>query len=152
MTDNPNSDEEAVGYRKPPRHSRFKPGQSGNPKGRPRGSKNVGSILRRLLDIEFPVSQRGVETTKSTREILIQRLIEKAARGDRKATEFILNLDMKLDAIEELREASDRSRALDPEDRDLVLAYLELLREQQELACGKEGLSNTSNINDSRPD
>ncbi|MEN0653919.1 MULTISPECIES: DUF5681 domain-containing protein [Hyphobacterium] len=125
MTDNPNSDEEPVGYGQPPRHSRFQPGQSGNPKGRPKGSKNVGSILRRLLDVEFPVSQRGVETTKSTREILIQRLIEKAARGDRKATEFILKLDMELDAIDALREASDKSRELSPSLKDVFKAFLE---------------------------
>lgn len=152
MTDNPNSDEEPTGYGNPPRNRRFPPGVSGNPKGRPKGSKNVKTILRRLLDAEIPVTQRGVETSKSTREVLIQRMIEKAARGDRKAIEFILNLDMKLDAIEELREASDRTRALDPEDRDLVLAYLELLREQQELARGKEGLSNTSHSDDGEPD
>ena len=40
----------AVGYGKPPRHSRFEPGQSGNPRGRPPGSKNLSSLLKKALD------------------------------------------------------------------------------------------------------
>ena len=38
-----------VGFAKTPMHSRYKPGQSGNPKGRPRGSKNKDTILREVL-------------------------------------------------------------------------------------------------------
>ena len=40
------SEEEKIGYRKPPTKTRFKPGQSGNPNGRPRGSVNLKTDLR----------------------------------------------------------------------------------------------------------
>ena len=39
-----------IGYGKPPHHSRFEPGQSGNPRGRPPGSKNLSSLLKKALD------------------------------------------------------------------------------------------------------
>ena len=35
----------SVGYGRPPVHSRFKPGQSGNPKGRRKGQRNVGTVV-----------------------------------------------------------------------------------------------------------
>ena len=38
-----------VGYRRPPRHSRFQPGQSGNPRGRPRGVKSLSVIVRKIV-------------------------------------------------------------------------------------------------------
>ena len=38
-----------VGYGKPPRHTRFPKGRSGNPKGRPPRSKNIGALLTRAL-------------------------------------------------------------------------------------------------------
>ena len=44
------SSDDDVGYGKPPRSRRFKPGQSGNPKGRPKGAKNRDTILRELLN------------------------------------------------------------------------------------------------------
>ena len=38
-----------VGYRKPPMHTRFKPGQFGNPRGRPKGTKNLKTDLQEEL-------------------------------------------------------------------------------------------------------
>ena len=43
MSDAFDSDDGQVGYRKPPVHTRFKPGQSGNPKGRPKGPRNLAT-------------------------------------------------------------------------------------------------------------
>lgn len=131
MTDNPNSDEEAVGYRKPPRHSRFKPGQSGNPNGRPKGSKNVATIVREVLAEEISVGQRGIETKLPKREVIVRKQVEKALRGDQRAAEYVLKLDMDIDTIEALREATDKSRELSPSLRDVFKAFLE--RETAEL-------------------
>lgn len=125
MTDNPNSDEEPVGYGQPPRHSRFQPGQSGNPKGRPKGSKNVTTIVREVLAEEISVGQRGIETKLSKREIIIRKQVEKALRGDQRAAEYVLKLDMDIDTIEALQEARDKSRELSPSLKDVFKAFLE---------------------------
>ena len=49
-----------LGYGNPPRDTQFRPGQSGNLKGRPRGSENFDTLLQRMLAI--PVSTRGPGT------------------------------------------------------------------------------------------
>jgi len=48
-----------VGRGKPPRHSRYKKGQSGNPKGRPRGSENHYSMLMKVLSERVVVTVKG---------------------------------------------------------------------------------------------
>ena len=81
-----------VGYGKPPKHTRYKKGQSGNPKGRPKGTKNFSTDLRDML--EKPVSLReGAKTvTVSTQMAALLRLREKALRGDSKAMDKIIQL------------------------------------------------------------
>jgi hypothetical protein len=53
-----------VGYGKPPQEHRFRPGQCGNRKGRPKGSKNNATLLREILDRKIPV-RRGTRSARS---------------------------------------------------------------------------------------
>jgi hypothetical protein len=48
-----------VGYARPPEHSRFKPGRSGNPKGRPRRHRNLRTVLDETLQETLEVSVKG---------------------------------------------------------------------------------------------
>jgi hypothetical protein len=68
---------EPVGYKRPPRARRWKPGQSGNPKGRPPGS-GVTDRLRAILDDE-------------TAEAIAQAIIARALAGDHRMIALILN-------------------------------------------------------------
>src|SRR6516164_11142205 len=54
-----------VGYRKPPRHTRFNKGQSGNPKGRPGGAKNLSTLLSEALNEPVIVAENGGRRTIS---------------------------------------------------------------------------------------
>ena len=50
-----------VGYRNPPQHTRFKPGQSGNPRGRPRGQRNLTTFSRLYLELwQVPARAGGI--------------------------------------------------------------------------------------------
>ena len=49
-----------VGYKKPPLHTRFRKGQSGNPRGRPRGSKNLSTLLTDALNEPVVVTEDGL--------------------------------------------------------------------------------------------
>ena len=62
-----------VGYKKPPLHSRFKKGQSGNPRGRPRGAKNFSSVLNDALNQPVFVTENGRRRKISKRELGIRR-------------------------------------------------------------------------------
>jgi hypothetical protein len=63
-----------VGYGKPPRHTRFKKGQSGNPRGRPKESKNLATLLKEALNEHVIVAENGGRRKITMRESVIQPL------------------------------------------------------------------------------
>jgi hypothetical protein len=65
-----------VGYRKPPRHTRFKKGQSGNPKGRPAGAKNLSTLLNEALNECVIVTENGGHRKITKREAIIKQLVQ----------------------------------------------------------------------------
>jgi hypothetical protein len=80
----------SVGYGKPPRDHRFRPGQSGNPKGRPKGSKNTATVLREILDRKIAMRVSGTLRRVPVREAILTRFTESALKGDVKAAGFLL--------------------------------------------------------------
>lgn len=85
-TDDPGRDDsERVGYGKPPRHSRFKPGQSGNPKGRAKSIKNFANILKEELETLVEVTENGRKRKLSKGHLAIKGLVLKAVKGDHRA-------------------------------------------------------------------
>lgn len=90
----PNGENEAktyeVGYGKPPVHTRFQKGRSGNPKGRKKGSKNVNTLLSELLEERIAVNTpTGLQKIPRI-EVLLRKLIELGAKGNPRAIEQIL--------------------------------------------------------------
>lgn len=86
------SDEYQVGYGKPPKHSQFKKGRSGNPRGRPKGSKNLATDVREVLALPVPISEGGKQSTVSTQMAMLMRLREQALKGDARAMDRFLTL------------------------------------------------------------
>jgi hypothetical protein len=80
-----------VGYARPPRDHQFKPGQSGNPKGRPKGAKNESTILREMLARKILIKVHGKSRHTTIFEAILLRIIEDALRGDLKSAAFTLN-------------------------------------------------------------
>jgi hypothetical protein len=74
-----------VGYRKPPQRTQFAKGQSGNPKGRPKGSRNLATLLIKTGRQRVRVTENGRIRTITKFEALMLQLINKAAAGDLKA-------------------------------------------------------------------
>ena len=81
-----------IGYGKPPEHSRFQKGQSGNPKGRPKGALNVGTVLNRTLSEKVVVMDQGKRRTITKLEAAFKQLVNKAAQGDARALQQLLSL------------------------------------------------------------
>jgi hypothetical protein len=79
----------AVGYARPPTSSQFQPGQSGNPKGRPKGVRNASSMARDAL--ERTINVKGKKTT--VRKAAYRSLAERAVAGDAKALDYLLSLE-----------------------------------------------------------
>ena len=88
----PEDDSDRVGYGKPPMHSRFQPGHSGNPAGRPKGARNLTTDVKRILLTPVKVRSEGRTKTRTTQESLLLVLREKALRGDARASYQLLEL------------------------------------------------------------
>ena len=78
-----------VGYGKPPKATRFKKGQSGNPKGRPQKSKNMNTLLDEELDRLITLRQDGRARQISTREAIVKQMIQGALKGDIRQLQFL---------------------------------------------------------------
>lgn len=80
-----------VGYRRPPKEHQFEPGQSGNPKGRPKGSKNEETILNNLLNRRIEIREAGRSRKISVLEAVLLKFAEEALRGNPRAATFLLD-------------------------------------------------------------
>ena len=85
-----------VGYGKPPLHSRFKPGQSGNPKGRPKDARGLRTIVRDALDEKILIRTNGKDRRVTRLEALVLKQIELASKGDLRALDKLIHLHMNL--------------------------------------------------------
>lgn len=85
-----------VGYKKPPPRSRFRKGRSGNPKGRPKATKNLKTDL--MEELAERISLREGETRKrvSKQRALVKSLTAKAIKGDTRAASAILGMIYRL--------------------------------------------------------
>jgi hypothetical protein len=82
----------AIGFCKPPRHSQYKPGQSGYLKGRPKGARNFKTIVKATLKAPVRVTRDGKSRKISTLEALLLRLREKGLSGDHRAVKVLIEL------------------------------------------------------------
>ncbi len=84
--------DDEVGYGKPPRHTRFVKGQSGNPKGRPRGAKNFTILLDEALNEPVTVSDNGGRRRVSKRQAIITQLVNWSATADFRAIKLLFDI------------------------------------------------------------
>lgn len=126
-----------VGYGKPPVHSRFQKGRSGNPKGRKKGSKNLSTLVKELLDERIAVNTPTGRRNVSRIEMLLRRLIEIGAKGNPRAIEQILRHYTLAQAVEAPPPARASEIVADVTDADA--ASLALLRDLllAEIASGE---------------
>ena len=90
-----------VGYKKPPQHTQFKPGQSGNPHGRPKQTATFEDVLQKeLLALVTVVKEDGTRQRISKREAVLRQQINNAARGDVRAAALVLKLASQLKSSE----------------------------------------------------
>jgi Family of unknown function (DUF5681) len=84
--------DDRVGYRRPPKHSRFQPGQSGNPRGRPPGVKSLSDIVRKIVGQKVTVTENGRARRVPRLEAILLRAASEASRGDGRVLRLLLQL------------------------------------------------------------
>jgi Family of unknown function (DUF5681) len=121
MTDEASDDGFAVGYKKPPQHSRFQPGRSGNPRGKQKGVRNFGTDVKRTLEVPVRLNDQGRAKRVSTQEAALLRLREKALNGDARSIVQILELAKIFNNSTAVESIGDK--ALAAEDQAILDAY-----------------------------
>ena len=101
----PNSSDYETGYGKPPKHSQFKPGQSGNPKGRKKGQRGLKTELAAALDMAVTAKMNGQTRKATTLSHAMTALALKAAGGDLKAFKLLVDLTLQIFGHEDRGEA-----------------------------------------------
>jgi len=111
---NENDSKYTVGYGKPPKNTQFKPGQSGNPKGRPRKTTTFDDDVETELRSAVIVLEDGKRRKMTKRRAIAKRLVSKALGGDVRSTELLL----------------DSSQQGRPDQQDNLSSLLEEFREK----------------------
>jgi hypothetical protein len=115
-----------VGYGNPPVYTRFKPGKSGNPKGRPRAKLAIDAILEKSLRKKVSVLRNGSRESISLLGAIVDKLIVDAANGDSAARKLILQLNERRELAEATSEEvrlKQQPATLDPPDQEILDDY-----------------------------
>ncbi len=106
-----------VGYGKPPTAHQFKPGRSGNPKGRPKGARGEDTIFRAVVNTKVPMSLRGKMRKVPLLEAVWMRIADDALKGNAKAATLLINRSRSLDAT------APTNPGLDQDDKQVLQSY-----------------------------
>ena len=111
-----------VGYRRSPKASQFMPGQSGNPTGRPKGSRSVGAVLRDVIRQKVVVTEGGKTRRIPALEVMLRRLANDAMRSDPRAMKLLLSL---VDRYAESPQTAVQLGEVLAEDQAILAQYLQ---------------------------
>jgi hypothetical protein len=121
-----------VGYRKPPCHTRFQKGQSGNPRGRPCESKNLKTLLSEALNERVIVTENGRRRKITKREAIVREIVNCSATPDLRAVRIVFDLLRDIEGQSE--PASPQTSAFTAVDEEVIEQLrARLLRKKEEL-------------------
>lgn len=123
------SDNEKVGYGHPPKKWQFQKGKSGNPKGRPKEAKSLGSVVKKQLGDKVQLLQNGKPKKVSKMEALVMRLVKDALEGKPRAQTEILKLAQFY--LPEEVQSDGAGKAVAAEDQALVDAFVKRMMKRQ---------------------
>lgn len=123
-----------VGYGRPPKRSRFQPGHSGNPKGRPKGRRNISTILEETLYRPVAITENGRKRKVPAIEAMLLGLLRKALDGELRAFDKLARLIPMLRAAADEDHEGDESAVFEPEhDAELLAEFATMIHEAKAL-------------------
>ncbi len=126
-----------VGYRLPPEATRFRKGASGNPRGRPKGSLNVATVLMRTLREKVAINANGRRRTVTKLEAALKQLVDQAAAGDLRALRHLTALAHDAEAQQDVRDSQLKN--LGELDQDVMQGILRRFQVTEEQPNSFEG-------------
>jgi hypothetical protein len=116
-----------VGYGKPPARTQFKPGQSGNPKGRGKGVRNLATDLALELAENIQVTEGGKQKLISKQRAIVKSLVARSLKGDPRAAGILLRA---IPAVEQAQLAAAHHVTLSKADEEVLLAFRQQIAEE----------------------
>jgi hypothetical protein len=107
-----------VGYGKPPQHTRFKSGQSGNPRGRPSGSKNLKTLLSEALNEPVTITENGRRRKITKREAIVRQVVNCSVTPDWRAVKIVFDLLRHIEG--QIEPASPETSAFTAADEEVI--------------------------------
>jgi hypothetical protein len=101
-----------VGYKRPPLRTRFQPGQSGNPSGRPKGAANLRSLFEKIMKEEISLREGEVTKKITKAEAILRGLIVGAMKGDTRSQMTLFRLAEQVGQFEEKQELKTLERVI----------------------------------------
>jgi hypothetical protein len=111
-----------VGYGRPPKHKQFVPGTSGNPKGRPKGRKNIATIITEMAMQPMIITEGGRRRTVPRMAALMLTMWAEAFKGNPKAWVAVLQGLREVGSLQ--AEAEGAEQPLSDDDHALISDYL----------------------------
>jgi hypothetical protein len=111
----------AVGYGRPPKATQFAKGESGNPRGRPKGTRTVGAMLQEILRQKISVTENGKTRRLPALEVILRRLANDAIRSEPRALKLLLALNDRYGESAQIDLHLDDILA---EDREILASFL----------------------------
>jgi len=137
MPDDSPAREYEVGFGKPPKKNRFRRGLSGNPSGRPRGQRNLKTVLTETLQEKIVINDNGVPRKVTRLEAAVRQLVNLASAGDLRA---LRHLTVLVGAAEQQSPAPATTELTDSD-----LKIVENLLERAEACKKNQGDNNDKN-------
>jgi len=126
-----------VGYRSPPEATRFRKGASGNPRGRPKGSLNVATVLMRTPREKIAIHENGRRKKITKLEAALKQLVNQAADGDLRALRHLTALALDAEAQQNVRDS--QLQELGELDHDVMQGILRRFQVTEEQRNSFEG-------------
>ena len=110
----------AVGYGKPPITSRFKPGQTGNAKGRPKGHKNLKTLIRQAMTARIVIQEGSSNRQVSKIEGVVLRQLQNALKGNDRSAMAVIRMALQLGFLDDVADGNQAEATLSATDERIL--------------------------------
>ena len=131
-----------VGFKRPPVHSRFRKGCSGNSKGRPKGTKNLRTDLSEVLQERITVTEGDRKVRMSKQRAIVMTLVAKTLKGDSRSANTLLNTMFR--ALGFADAAENVEQPLDANEQELMASIEARIQRKAESSTNPDVLPNST--------